>query len=90
MGMDLDEPKGLSEPAIFLALAWAKSDLGLALRILVRNRLLLRAMADAGRGTYLETCLLRRALIFWEQGLMMLSDGETYCCALKGAFVLAR
>lgn len=88
--MDLAEPNGLSEPASLLALAWAKSDLGLALYNLVRNRLLLKEMTDLERGTYLETCLLRRALIFCEQGLMMLSEGETYCCELKGALELVR
>lgn len=34
--------------------------------------------------TYFPTCLLRKALSFAVQGLMMLSDGETYCFALVG------
>lgn len=38
--------------------------------------------------TYLLTCLLRRALILAEQGLMMLSEGETYCFALDAKSLL--
>lgn len=29
--------------------------------------------------TYLPTCLFRRAVSFAVQGLMMLSEGDTYC-----------
>ena len=38
-------------------------------------------------GTYLLACLLRKALILAVQGLIMLSEGETYCLALLTANV---
>lgn len=37
--------------------------------------------------TYLLACLFRKALILAVQGLMMLSDGETYCLVLLTATV---
>lgn len=46
------------------------------------------AWAKRDFGLALLTCLFRRALILAEQGLMMLSDGETYCLVLIATRVL--
>lgn len=86
-------PKMLS-PFSFLALAWAKRDFGLALSKKKRFPLAtsLKRCGEKARAaleqTYLLTCLLRKALILAEQGLMMLSEGETYCFALDAKLVL--
>ena len=36
-------------------------------------------LAERDESTYLPTCLLRSAESFAVQGLMMLSEGDTYC-----------
>lgn len=68
----------------FFALAWANSDLGLILHTHThtsqqpRHHHIFYQSPKEAPATYLLICLFLNALILAVQGLMMLSDGETY------------
>lgn len=85
------EPKSAS-PSSLLADAWANSDFGLVLSHVGCDLSAEAISRDAGHmfsgtdsGTYFPTLLLRSAVSFAVQGLIMLSDGEMYCCLLHEA-----